>query len=93
MFKIAYAVSWMLRQIRHLFKARPYHLNPGTWICVIRNGNLIVTRCSSFKSGDYEVMRCLLNPRQIPSLLTMSLAIRKHWPVLKPLALTAVQSA
>jgi hypothetical protein len=92
MFDITCAISRVFIQIRRLFKTRPYHLNPGTWICVIRNGNLIVVRRSSIKTEDYEVMKCFLNPRQIPSLLKISVAIGKHWSALKPIALERIRS-
>jgi hypothetical protein len=93
MFETAHVISWVFRHIRRLFKTRPDNLNPGIWICVMRNGNLTVVRRSSIEPGDYEVMWCYLYPCQLPSWLKMSLAIRKHWSALKPIALERIRGA
>lgn len=87
MFEIVFEKSWVVRKIRALFKARPVQLNPGKWICVIRQGKLAVVRRSSIESEDHEVMECFLSPGQTPSWFKTNWAVRKHWSELKPIVL------
>jgi hypothetical protein len=87
MFEKAVATSWMAGHIRNLFRFRPVQLNPNTWACVVRKGKVEVVNRQYTQPDDYEVMLCFLHPGQIPSWLRTTMAIRKHWWLLKRLAL------
>ena len=91
MFEIAYAKSWMARHIRDLFRFRPAQLNSSTWACVVRNGQVVVVHRFYKKPGDYEILWGLLRPGQIPSWFKTNMAIRRHWPALKSIALEGIK--
>ena len=87
MFELVHAKSPIAGHIRNLFRFRPVQLIPSTWVCVIRNGKLALVHRYHIKSEDYEIIRCFLRPGQIPSWFKTNMAIRKHWSLLKPIAL------
>ena len=91
MFEIAYAKAWMVKTIRDLFRLRPVQLKPSMWACVVRNGQIMVVHRYYKQPGDYEVMWCFLRPGQIPSWFKTNMAIRRHWSVLKNIALEGFQ--
>lgn len=77
----------MVKHIRNLFRARPDYMHRTTWMCVIRNGRVSVVKRFLAEAKDPEIMQCLLRPRQLPSWLQTNWAVRKHWSVLKPIAM------
>jgi len=87
MFETVRARCRMVRHIRDLFRRRSDSLTLGTWACVIRQGELIVAKRFLIRGPDHEVMWALLRPGQLPSYFQTNQAVRKHWSVLKPIAM------
>lgn len=81
------AKTWMVKHIRNLFRARVHDLHPATWTCVVRDGKMAVMRRFMTEEKDHVVLRYLLRPRQLPSWLQTNWAVRRHWSVLKPIAM------
>ena len=91
MFEIVSAKSWIAGHIRDLFRLRPVQLTPSTWSCVIQKGKVAVIHRHCVQPGDCEIMSCFLRPGQMPSRFKMNMAIRRNWPVLRPIALEGIQ--
>jgi hypothetical protein len=91
MFKTVFAKSWMAEHIRNLFRLRPVQLNPSTWACVVRNGQVVIVHRFYKKPGDYEILWSFLRPGQIPSWFKTNMAVRRHWSILKGIASEGLQ--
>jgi len=87
MFETIWAKNWMVKHIRDLFRMRADDLQPATWACVVRKGQAKVMRRFMTEDDDHLVMRYLLRPHQVPSWLRTNWAVRRHWLVLKPIAM------
>jgi len=72
----------MVRYVRRLFKLRCKTSRTAEWDCVLRGNQLTVIR--SFTRGPMEkvIINCLLEPGQLPSLLSIYCAVRESWQVL-----------
>ena len=72
----------VVNYIRRLFRLRPEMFKDMSWDCVLRGEKLMVVRSCSKKTDDKRIVRCLLESGQIPSMLSIYLAVQKKWDVL-----------
>ena len=70
---------WMARYIRRLFKLRPELFNPNTWVCIMRDRELLVVRNFNVGLTDSVVMYRFLAPGEIPSWRLTYSVVRKRW--------------
>ena len=68
--------------IRNLFWLRPKMFRGVNWMCVLREGKLMVIRPGSKAMADKVIMHCFLESGRVPSMFSTYIAVRKNWDVL-----------
>jgi hypothetical protein len=68
--------------IRYLFRLRFKTFKPERWNCILRADQLKVVRRCQLEPTDYIIMDCFLLPEDLPSKVSIYLAVRKNWQVL-----------
>ena len=68
--------------IRYLFRVRSETFRSERWNCILRAGRLKVVRQYQLEPTDYIIMECFLLPEELPSKVSICLAVRKNWHLL-----------
>jgi len=74
--------KWVANYIRHLFRLRFETFKPERWNCIVRAGQLkVVGRCQ-LEPTDHIIMDCFLLSEELPSKVSIYLAVRQNWQIL-----------
>ena len=74
--------KWVANYIRHLFRLRFETFKSERWNCIVRADQLKVMRRCQLEPTDYIIMDSFLLPQELPSKVSIYLAVRKNWSIL-----------
>jgi hypothetical protein len=74
--------KWVADYIRYLFRLRSETFEPERWNCIVRAGQLKVARRCQLEPTDQIIMDCFLLPQELPSRVSIYLAVRENWQIL-----------
>ena len=74
--------KWVADYILHLFRLRFETFQSERWNCIVRADQLKVVRRYQLGPTDHIIMDCFLLPQELPSKVSIYLAVQKNWYIL-----------